>query len=107
MEWAIHGLLLIIGIKNGKILKIGQLKSCNANKILNAETLVVCPGFIDVHNHSDMVIPFTLEFENAVRQGITTLIVGNCGFSLAPISNVTKNLFLKSNMLLVPKNSVK
>jgi N-acyl-D-aspartate/D-glutamate deacylase len=84
-----------IGIKNGKILKVGNLRFSKAEKIINAEGLIVCPGFIDSHSHSDISIIFNPILESSIKQGITTLIVGNCGMSLAPVNPSTKDLLLK------------
>jgi len=93
-----------IGIKNGKILKIGNLKFSKAEKIINAKGLIVCPGFIDAHSHSDISILFNPILESSIKQGITTLIVGNCGMSLAPVNPSTKDLLLKDLSPFIPSN---
>lgn len=93
-----------IGIKNGKILKIGHLKLAKAEKIINAEGLIVCPGFIDAHSHSDISVLFNPILESSIKQGITTLIVGNCGMSLAPVNPSTKDLLLKDLTPFIPPN---
>jgi len=69
-----------IGIKNGRIEEIrrGDLK---ADVVIDAEGLMVCPGFIDLHSHSDMTILVNNKAENRVAQGITTDVTGNCGSS--------------------------
>lgn len=54
---------------------------------IDARNLVIAPGFIDMHSHSDLVLPDYPHAENMVRQGITTEVVGQCGFSPAPISD--------------------
>ncbi|MFX0183815.1 MAG: amidohydrolase family protein [Candidatus Hodarchaeota archaeon] len=82
-----------IGIKDGFIKKIGIVTG-DATKIIDASKLVVCPGFIDIHSHSDFAIPFDPRLESTIRQGITTIVVGNCGDSLAPI-NIEKIDLLK------------
>jgi len=91
-----------IGIKNGKILKVGNLRFSKAEKIINAEGLIVCPGFIDSHSHSDISIIFNPILGSSIKQGITTLIVGNCGMSLAPVNPSTKDLLLKDLSPFVP-----
>ncbi|MFN8534637.1 MAG: amidohydrolase family protein [Dehalococcoidia bacterium] len=53
---------------------------------LDASGCVVCPGFIDVHGHSDSSLFLNRRMESKVRQGITTEIIGNCGTSLAPLA---------------------
>jgi len=74
-----------IGIKEGKIVKIGDINE-KGNTTIDAKRLVVSPGFIDMHNHADHAI---LAFPNAecyIMQGVTTSLVGNCGLSMAPIN---------------------
>lgn len=76
-----------IGIEKGMITEIGSIKNASASKIIDANNLIVCPGFVDIMNRSDA---FGMLFENPsqeslLRQGITTIIGGNCGASLAPI----------------------
>ena len=71
-----------IAIKNGKIAHIGNLDSADAEKIIDAKGKYVTPGFIDTHSHSDSSIWINPEAQSSVRQGVTTEIVGNCGFSM-------------------------
>ncbi len=91
-----------VGIKDGKITKIGQLKKKNTDKEINANGLVVTPGFIDPHSHSDFAIPFDPHLASTVRQGITTAVVGNCGDSLAPINKEKLDLFEKMANIFSP-----
>jgi len=76
-----------IGILKGKILKIGNLKNEISAKEINAENCFICPGFIDINNSSDHNLTiFSLPLaENLIRQGVTTVIIGNQGVSLAPL----------------------
>jgi N-acyl-D-amino-acid deacylase len=76
-----------IGIKEGKIAKIGHLKEETAKIEINAESRFVCPGFIDINNNADhyLDIFFSPSAENLIRQGITSIICGNNGASLAPL----------------------
>lgn len=78
-----------IGIKEDRIVKIGQLHDESADVEIDATDRLVCPGFIDVNNHSDAYwrIFNDPELESMVYQGITTIIGGNCGSSLAPLAN--------------------
>ncbi len=85
-----------IGIKEGKIIKIlPKLKSETADKVINAGGLITCPGFINMHSHSDMLLPFYNRMDTAIRQGITTEVVGMCGESLAPIPSEKVDVFKK------------
>ncbi len=81
-----------IGVRNGLIVKIGDLSTSKANVLIDAKTLYVTPGFIDIHNHSDLSIFNVPTADNYVLQGVTTLVIGNCGASPAPISDVNREL---------------
>jgi N-acyl-D-amino-acid deacylase len=52
--------------------------------VVDARGLVVAPGLIDIHTHSDFTLPLNPQAESKIRQGVTTEVVGNCGFSVAP-----------------------
>jgi N-acyl-D-amino-acid deacylase len=90
-----------IGIKDGFIKKIGIVTG-DATRIIDASKLVVCPGFIDIHSHSDFAIPFDTRLESTIRQGITTIVTGNCGESLAPINPDKIEIFRKLLSMFVP-----
>jgi len=75
-----------IAVKGERIVKIGKVDPSTAKKTLDATRRAVSPGFIDVHSHSDFSLIFDPRAESTVRQGITTLVVGQCGMSLAPIN---------------------
>ena len=79
-----------VGIVSDSITKIGDLTSEDAERIINVDNLIVAPGFIDIHNHSDLSIFLVPTADNYIMQGVTTLVVGNCGFSPAPISDLNK-----------------
>ncbi|MEM2935750.1 MAG: D-aminoacylase [Candidatus Bathyarchaeia archaeon] len=91
-----------VGIKGGRIVKVGHLSSVEAEGIIDAKGLAVCPGFIDAHTHSDMTIPFGPKVESAVRQGVTTMVTGNCGMSLAPVNPAKENLLMRYIAPLMP-----
>jgi len=76
-----------IGIKNGKIMAIGRyIDKKDGDYIIDAKDLIVCPGFIDIHNHSDKNILARPFCKSNIMQGITTIVTGNCGSTVAPIS---------------------
>jgi len=79
-----------IGIKNGRINKIGDLHSIESKEALDAKSLIVAPGFIDMHTHSDLSLLINPRAESKVRQGVTTDVVGNCGSSAAPLNDFLK-----------------
>jgi N-acyl-D-amino-acid deacylase len=74
-----------IGIVNGKIAGIGNLAREGGKQTIVAEGRVVSPGFIDLHAHDDFNLPVNPLQAGKVFQGVTTDVVGNCGFSPAPI----------------------
>lgn len=79
-----------IGIKDDKIDKIGNLQNEKSVIEVDAMDRLVCPGFVDVNNHSDTYwqIFSNPDLESLVYQGITTIVGGNCGSSLAPLLGV-------------------
>lgn len=75
-----------IGIRDGRISEIMTISapagvSCEE---IDARGLAVCPGFIDMHSHSDFTLLVNPRAESKVRQGVTTEVIGNCGDSAAP-----------------------
>ena len=76
-----------VGIKDDRIAAIGDLHREPAGRNLHAAGKVVAPGFIDMHSHSDWRLWENRRAESKVRQGVTTEVVGNCGFSPAPVSS--------------------
>ncbi len=73
-----------LAIEDGRIVGIGKNISGPANKTIDASGLAVAPGFIDIKTHSDFTLPINPKAESKVRQGVTTEIIGHCGFSVAP-----------------------
>lgn len=78
-----------LGIRQGRIAAISSGGHLTGRQTLDAEGLVVAPGFIDVHSHSDWIFPLPDHDQilaPLVLQGITTLVTGHCGFSPAPVT---------------------
>jgi N-acyl-D-amino-acid deacylase len=73
-----------IAIRDGRIAAIGTGLAAGDAKVIDAENLAVAPGFIDIKTHSDFTLPINPRAESKVRQGVTTEIIGHCGFSVAP-----------------------
>jgi N-acyl-D-amino-acid deacylase len=74
-----------VAIEAGRIARIAPDLPSDADKIIDAGGLAVTPGFIDIKTHSDFVLPINPKAESKVRQGVTTEIIGHCGFSVAPV----------------------
>jgi N-acyl-D-amino-acid deacylase len=73
-----------VAIRDGTITTVGAIDGERARTTIDAKGLVVCPGFVDVHTHSDITILVNPKAESAVRQGVTTHVFPNCGMGLAP-----------------------
>ncbi len=86
---------LDIGIRNGKIARVGRLGGSAAYHMIDAAGKYVAPGFIDIHTHSDIGILVEPTAECAVRQGVTTHVIGNCGDSPAPIGDRYRDLAVR------------
>src|SRR5215472_12037847 len=73
-----------LAIKGGRIAAIEPEIGGAAHKVIDANGLAVAPGFIDIKTHSDFTLPINPKAESKVRQGVTTEIIGHCGYSVAP-----------------------
>ena len=81
-----------VAIKEGKILKVGQLNEYTAAKTIDAKGMIIAPGFIDVHTHiegDEIKNPTT---DNFIYDGVTTVITGNCGSSNVDIKSYLQKL---------------
>jgi len=80
-----------IAVKDGRIDAVGKLpEEVNAGQTIDAGALTVSPGFVDVHTHAGFMIASPEHhtvMEPFIRQGITTVVAGNCGFSPAPVNH--------------------
>jgi N-acyl-D-aspartate/D-glutamate deacylase len=70
-----------VAVDKGRIVAIGRLEGLMAREVIDARDRVVAPGFIDLHSHADRGILEFRSAENYIRQGVTTLVCGNCGSS--------------------------
>jgi N-acyl-D-amino-acid deacylase len=73
-----------VAITDGRIAAIAPRITDAATRSIDATGLAVAPGFIDIKTHSDFTLPINPKAESKVRQGVTTEIIGHCGFSVAP-----------------------
>jgi len=73
-----------VSVRDGRIAAIEPRSSRSARRVLDARGHIVAPGLIDIHTHSDFTLPLNPRAESKIRQGVTTEVVGNCGFSVAP-----------------------
>jgi N-acyl-D-amino-acid deacylase len=91
-----------VGVRDEAIVAVGDLSREPASTVLNATGRVLAPGFIDMHSHSDWRLWGNRRAESKIRQGVTTEVVGNCGFSPAPVSPEFREE-LRAFALYVPK----
>jgi len=76
-----------LGVVGGRIAAVGAIPAdAAAARTIDAAGLVLCPGFVDVHTHSDISLLQAPAGESKVRQGVTTEVVGNCSFSAVPLA---------------------
>jgi len=74
-----------VAVEGDRIAAVGPNLAGDAARTVDARGLIVAPGFIDIHSHSDLVYDQCPSAESKVRQGVTTEVVGMCGFSPAPV----------------------
>ncbi|MBE3112865.1 MAG: D-aminoacylase [Acidobacteria bacterium] len=87
-----------LGISGGAVRSIGRIRASRAATIIKAEGMAVSPGFIDVHDHTAESLLVNPRAESAVRQGVTTLVSGQCGDSPFPL---TEEAFEKTRLALL------
>ena len=83
-----------VGVAGGRIVEVGRLRGARAGRTLHADGRVVCPGFIDMHAHDDFNLPVNPRAAEKTRQGVTTLVTGNCGLSPAPLGTTHRQAVL-------------
>ncbi len=93
-----------VALAGGRIAAMGDLSDLEAAETLDCAGRVVTPGFIDIHSHSDFLVPGKdcgALVEPFVRQGMTTLVGGNCGFSPAPVTERNRGATRESSRLIL------
>ena len=76
-----------VAIKGDRIVAVAAGDACQADTVIDAGGLILAPGFIDIHSHSDITLFKYPLCESKVFQGVTTEVTGNCGLSLFPVQS--------------------
>jgi N-acyl-D-amino-acid deacylase len=76
-----------VALSGGRIAAVGRLDAGDAAQVRDLGGLALAPGFIDVHTHDDRLLLADPSMAPKASQGVTTVVVGNCGISLAPLGN--------------------
>jgi N-acyl-D-amino-acid deacylase len=93
-----------VAVADGRVVEVGDLGDLAAARTIDCRDRMVTPGFIDLHSHSDWLVPghdSGPQVEPFLRQGMTTLVGGNCGFSPAPLSERNRRAAGESSRLIV------
>ncbi len=86
-----------VAVRGNRIIAVGDTTHVQSGSRLDAEGSMVSPGFIDAHTHDDRVLLSSPDMTSKISQGVTTVVTGNCGISLAPIAG--KNPVPPMNLL--------
>jgi N-acyl-D-aspartate/D-glutamate deacylase len=84
-----------VGVRHGRIVTIGRIRE-RAREVIDAEGQVVAPGFIDGHTHMDAQVFWDPLGTSSCWHGITSVVMGNCGFTLAPCAKENKHLVVRN-----------
>src|SRR5689334_2719253 len=84
-----------VGVHEGKVVEIGRIAP-NAKAVVNADGLALMPGIVDVHTHYDAQATWDPKLTPSVALGVTTAILGNCGFGIAPCPPPQRETLLRN-----------
>ncbi|MGD0119505.1 MAG: amidohydrolase family protein [Candidatus Binatus sp.] len=98
-----------VGIKDGRVRKIGRIRNASAGRTLDATGCVVAPGFVDLHTHYDAQIHWDPYCTISGWHGVTSLVLGNCGFGFAPVkaADRERSMMMMTRTEQIPYESMK
>lgn len=79
-----------VGIRDGRIVALGDLRGVAADRSLDVTGLTVIPGIVDLHSHSDLTVLSDGRARSTILQGVTTEVVGNCGLAPFPLTDASR-----------------
>ena len=85
-----------IGIRDGVITRMGKIANPRASRVIDADGLMVVPGFIDLHTHYDAQVFWDPYLSTSGFHGVTSVVLGNCGFGFAPMAPELRDRAMKS-----------
>ena len=85
-----------VAVNDGVITEVGDLNGQQAQRTIDADGHIVSPGFVDVHTHMDAQIAWDPLGECSCFHGVTTAVMGNCGFTLAPVNSDERELVVRN-----------
>ena len=84
-----------VAVRHGRIAAIGRIREA-AREVVDADGQIVAPGFIDGHTHMDAQIFWDPYGTCSCWHGVTTVVMGNCGFTLAPCGKADRHLVVRN-----------
>ena len=93
-----------VAVTDDRIVATGDLRNWSAGRVVGGKSRVVAPGFIDPHVHHDAALLTRPDMEFMTSQGVTTVINGNCGFSVAPLKDRLRSSTVAEDWLASPAN---
>ena len=95
------GFLADVALSGGLIATVGDLADAEATRVVEANRLVVSPGFVDPHTHYDAQLFWDPTASPSNLHGVTSIVMGNCGFTLAPLGDDSDAAYLGAMMVQV------
>ena len=97
-----------VAVREGRIIAIGDLGTLPARRVLEVAGLIIAPGFVDIHSHADLILLGDRSTQERllaakIRQGVTSLIVGNCGLGVAPATEEATEILSGVNGWMTPE----